>query len=263
MENLNITLVQTPLHWENAEKNLAMFDNILSAITRQTNLILLPEMFATGFSMNTSLAETMDGRALAWMKAKAKEKNCVIAGSLMIKEAGKNFNRFLWVSPLGDTLHYDKRHLFRMANEHLYFSAGETNITPELNGWKIRPQVCYDLRFPVWSRNRKNEQGLEYDVLIYVANWPARRSLAWNTLLPARAVENQCYIVAVNRTGTDGNGVEYSGGSAVFNPLGEKLSAIQLNENRHETITLSWNFLQDYREKFPAYLDGDAFDLKK
>lgn len=258
MKDLKITLVQTRLEWESVEKSLSLFDEVLNGIQEETDLIILPEMFSTGFTMNTSVAETMDGKSIQWLKEKAKQKNCVITGSLMISENGKNYNRLIWMQPDGNFQTYDKRHLFRMANEQVHFTAGEKKIVVELNGWKICPMVCYDLRFPVWSRNKN----LEYDVLLYVANWPERRSLAWNTLLPARAVENQCYCVGLNRIGPDGNNVNYSGDSAVYNPLGEKLSSIQPNESKHETITLSWNFLQEYREKFPAMLDADDFEIK-
>lgn len=272
MEDLKITLVQTPLQWENVEENIYMFDEILNSIKEETDLIILPEMFSTGFTMNTSIAETMNGKSIQWLKEKANEKNCVITGSIMITEGGRNYNRLIWMAPDGKFEMYDKRHLFRMANEQDHFTAGEKKLFVELKGWKICPLICYDLRFPVWSRNRsltpspspkgEGSRELAYDVLFYVANWPERRSLAWNTLLPARAVENQSYAVAVNRIGLDGYGVSYSGDSAVYNPLGEKLSAIQPNENRHETVTLSWNFLQDYREKFPAAMDADEFEIK-
>lgn len=258
MVDLKITLVQTPLHWENVEKNISMFDELLNNIKEQTDLIILPEMFSTGFTMNTAVAETMNGKSIAWLKEKAKEKNCVITGSLMITENGKNYNRLIWMQPDGNSQTYDKRHLFRMANEQNHFTAGDKKLITTLKGWKICPLICYDLRFPVWSRTKN----LDYDVLIYVANWPARRSLAWNTLIPARAVENQSYCIAVNRIGADGYNVDYSGDSVAYNPLGEKLSTLQPNENKHETITLSWKFLQDYREKFPAAMDADDFDLK-
>ncbi|MCG3167927.1 MAG: Omega-amidase YafV [Bacteroidia bacterium] len=273
MEDLKITLVQTQLHWESVEKNISMFDELLNAVKEQTDLIVLPEMFSTGFTMNTAVAETMQGKSIIWLKEKAKEKNCVITGSLMIKENGKNYNRLIWMQPDGSFETYNKRHLFRMANEQNHFTAGDKKLITTLKGWKICPLICYDLRFPVWSRNKvkskiKSEKSevehnsLEYDLLLYVANWPARRSLAWNMLIPARAVENQSYVVAVNRIGGDGHDVDYSGDSAVYNPLGEKLSSIKPNENTHETITLSRKFLQDYRDKFPAAMDADDFELK-
>ncbi len=258
MEDLKVTLLQTPLHWESVEKNISMFDELLNSITEQTDLIILPEMFSTGFTMNTSIAEVMTGKSLQWLKEKAKEKNCVITGSLMISENGKNYNRLIWMQPDGNFQTYDKRHLFRMANEQSHFTAGDKKLIATLKGWKICPLICYDLRFPVWSRNKN----LDYDVLIFVANWPARRSLAWSTLIPARAVENQSYVVAVNRIGSDRHDVDYSGDSVAYNPLGEKLSTIKQNENKHETITLSWKFLQEYREKFPAAMDADDFELK-
>ncbi len=267
MEGLKITLVQTSLHWENVEKNLSMFSDILNTIKEETDIIILPEMFSTGFTMNTAVAETMQGKSMAWLKEKAKEKNCAITGSLMISENGKNYNRLIWMQADGNFQTYDKRHLFRMANEQNHFTAGEKKIIVEWKGWKICPLICYDLRFPVWSRNYSPSpvgRGGEgwYDVLIYVANWPARRSLPWSTLLPARGVENLSYVVGVNRVGLDGNNVDYSGDSAVYNALGEKLSKIQPNESTHETVTLSWKFLKEFREKFPAAMDADDFEIK-
>ncbi len=258
MEDLKVTLVQTPLHWESVEKNISMFDELLNSVKEKSDLIVIPEMFSTGFTMNTAVAETLNGKSITWLKEKAKEKDCVITGSLMITENGKNYNRLIWMQPDGNFLTYDKRHLFRIANEQNHFTAGKKKLIAILKGWKICPLICYDLRFPVWSRNIN----LEYDVLIYVANWPARRSLAWNTLIPARAIENQSYSVAVNRIAADGYGVDYSGDTVAYNPLGEKLSTLQPNENRHETIILSWKFLQEYREKFPAAMDADFFELK-
>ena len=264
MEDLKVTLVQTQLQWEDVEKNISMFDGLLNGIKEEPDLIVLPEMFSTGFTMNTSIAETMNGKSIAWLKEKAKEKNCVITGSLMIRESGKNYNRMIWMQPTGNFETYDKRHLFRMANEQNHFTAGENKLIVKIKGWNVSPLICYDLRFPVWSRNAAASRGGAgwYDLLIYVANWPARRSLAWNTLVPARAVENQSYVIAVNRIGADGYNVDYSGDSSAYNPLGEKLSTIQPNESKHETITLSWKFLQDYREKFPAMLDADDFEIK-
>lgn len=266
MQDLKITIIQTPLHWENMEKNISMFDELLNTITEQTDLIILPEMFSTGFTMNTAVAETMNGKSLQWLNGKAKEKNCVITGSVMINENGKNYNRLIWMQPDGNFEMYDKRHLFRMANEQNHFTAGYKKLITTLKGWKICPLICYDLRFPVWSRNKSivhsPQSIVDYDILVYVANWPERRSLAWNTLLPARGVENLSYVVGVNRIGLDGNNVAYSGDSAVYNAVGEKLSNIKPNEHKHETITLSWKFLQDYREKFPAAMDADDFELK-
>lgn len=177
MEDLKVTLVQTTLHWESVEKNISMFDDLLDSVKEQTDLIILPEMFSTGFTMNTAVAESMNGKSLQWLKAKAKEKNCAITGSLMITENGKNYNRLIWMQPDGSFEMYDKRHLFRMANEQDYFTAGENKLITRLKGWKICPLICYDLRFPVWSRNKN----LDYDVLIYVANWPARREALLGT----------------------------------------------------------------------------------
>ncbi|MFL5754547.1 MAG: nitrilase-related carbon-nitrogen hydrolase, partial [Bacteroidia bacterium] len=216
MSNLTITIVQSPLHWEAPDANLSMFNKKLDTITEATDLIVLPEMFTTGFAVEREhVAEEQEGKGLQWMRKKAKEKNCVITGSIAVKENGKLYNRLYWVEPDGNYKHYDKRHLFRMAKENNFFTPGERKIICELKGWKICPLICYDLRFPVWSRNKwTREEGGEsrditlkadYDVLIYVANWPEVRSFPWKSLLIARAIENQCYTIGVNRIGADGN----------------------------------------------------------
>ncbi len=288
MSNLKITIIQSNLHWENIDANLRMFSEKISAIKERTDIIVLPEMFSTGFSMNNKrLAETMParlndpgrldgkGKAVKWMQKMAKEKNCVITGSLIIKEKKKYYNRLVWMMPPdsyrdGKYKTYNKRHLFRYAGEEKYYSAGKKKLIVELNGWKICPLVCYDLRFPVWSRNhltpspsprgegsRKNS----YDVLLFVANWPERRNHPWKTLLMARAMENQAYVVGVNRVGNDGNNVSHSGDSAVINFKGEIISKTKAHEESVETITLSKNELNDWRKTFPAWMDSDKFKL--
>ena len=266
MTDLHVTVVQTALHWERPEDNLRMFDKKLASITEPTDLIILPEMFTTGFTMNVkAAAENMSGPSLNWLAAKAKEKNCVITGSLIIEEGGSFYNRLIWMRPDGSNEHYDKRHLFRMASEHEYFSQGRQRITLLLKGWKVCPLVCYDLRFPVWSRNSSfgGPHNYAYDLLIYVANWPERRSLAWRTLLQARAIENLAYVAGVNRVGKDGKDISYSGDSAVIDAKGEIISNVRANEESAETVTLSWKKLEEFRKAFPAIMDADHFEIKQ
>ncbi len=258
MQDLKVTLIQTALHWENADANRTLFDRHLSGIAPcSTDLILLPEMFNTGFTMNAaSNAEEMDGPTVTWMRRKAAEKKCVIAGSLIIKEKGNYFNRLVWMLPDGNPGIYDKRHLFRMANEHHTYTAGNSRLVVNLNGWRICPMICYDLRFPVWQRNRG-----DYDVLLLLANWPARRSFAWRQLLIARAIENQCYVAGVNRIGEDGNAIDHSGDSVVLDARGSVLSKIRPCEESAETVILSSADLEEYRKSFPVSMDADRFIL--
>lgn len=262
--NLKITLVQTKLHWENIDANIVMLDEQLKGIKKNsTHLIVLPEMFTTGFTMNAAkYFNRMNDTATEWMRFIARQKNCSICGSLIIKEKEKYYNRFIWIDANGGTQFYDKRHLFRMANEHMTYNAGDKHLVVELNGWKIMPQVCYDLRFPVWSRNSATDGNLKYDVLLYVANWPERRKQAWKQLLIARAIENQCYCVGLNRVGKDGNGLNYTGDSAAIDFLGNTISKIAPSRNSITQITLELPALQKYRKDFPAYMDADAFELK-
>lgn len=261
--NLKIAILQTKLFWESPKENLQLIEKELRSTAASFDLLVLPEMFSTGFSMNTSFAEQMDGDTIEKMKFWASEFNCLISGSLMISEEGSFFNRFLWVSPEGEVSFYDKRHLFSMAKEHLSFSTGKATKVFTLKGWKILPQVCYDLRFPVWSRNTIQNNELNYDVLIYVANWPEKRSFAWKSLLVARAIENQSFVVGVNRIGEDGNGITYSGDSAVLDYLGNQISSIKASEQGLEVVELDKNDLVKYRELFPAYKDADSFIIEK
>jgi omega-amidase len=259
--SLTISLVQTPLHWEDKAANLATFDAALSSLAGRTQVVVLPEMFSTGFSMNAaSLAENMDGPTVSWMRDRAAAHRVVITGSLIIHENGQYFNRLIWMLPTGQCGVYDKRHRFAYAGEDNHYTAGSKRFIASVNGWRINLQVCYDLRFPVWARQQFTEEGFEYDVLIYVANWPERRATAWKALLQARAVENQCYVVGVNRTGTDGNGIYHSGDSRVIDPLGEILY-----ERAHDTdvftITLDRSHLDTVREKLPFWKDSDEFQL--
>ncbi|MBF8964274.1 amidohydrolase [Pontibacter sp. FD36] len=257
MQDLRVTIIQTSLHWQDAAANRAMFSEKLAAVAPATDLIVLPEMFTTGFSMDAAgLAEEAEGPTLQWMKEEAARYSAVITGSVIVREGEQYFNRLYWVHPDGTYQHYNKRHLFRMAKEHHTYTPGQEKLLVELKGWKICPLVCYDLRFPVWSRN----VGSEYDLLLYVANWPKPRANAWSILLQARAVENLSYVVGVNRVGTDGNGHPYSGDSAVIHPKGYKLLETTEAEGIH-TITLNKKELTDFREAFPAHLDADDFTL--
>ena len=264
MKDLRISLIQTPLFWEDSEANRSMLENKVQALTGTTDLILLPEMFSTGFSMKPKvLAEKMDGPTMAWLARQAEATESVVAGSLIIEEEGNYFNRLVWMRPDGSYEHYDKRHLFRMGEEHHHYTGGEKRLVVNLNGWKILPLVCYDLRFPVWSRNQNDsESGApEFDLMFYVANWPAVRSHPWSTLLLARAIENQVYVAGLNRIGEDGNGVAHSGNSAVIDPKGNVISTLQPNEEGVETVTLSRSELEAFREKFPVGRDADRFQL--
>ncbi len=253
MQDLTITVLQSELDWEDIPGNLSRFDAKIDAIEEATDLIILPEMFSTGFSMKASeLAEKMDGRAVTWLIKKAAEKKTVIIGSAMIREQGRFYNRLIWARPDGTISTYDKKHLFRYAGEEKTYTAGQHLLTEEIKRWKIRPFICYDLRFPIWTRNLNNS----YDLAVFVANWPAKRSPHWRALLRARAIENQCYVAAVNRVGTDGNGFEYSGHSAIIDPTGNVLFEKE-EEACTKTMVLSWDVLTDYRSQFPAWMDAD------
>lgn len=255
-QKLNIALVQTELYWEEKFNNLARFDNLIRTI-ENADIIVLPEMFTTGFSMQTEkLFERMDGTTVNWMKTKAKEKNCAICGSVMIKEGDKNYNRFIWADENGNVFTYDKRHLFRMANENDHFSGGENKIIIEYKGWKIQPLICYDLRFPVWSRNKNNA----FDLLLYVANWPEARRNPWMTLLKARAIENLCYVAGVNRIGTDGRNINHSGDSMIVDFKGDVIQHVEYEETIIQS-EIDKTELENFREKFPAFKDADGFEI--
>lgn len=253
MQNLKVTLIQSELAWEDIDSNLAEFDARITSIETETHLVVLPEMFPTGFSMNAAdLAQGMDGSAVQWIQKKSSDINVDIVGSIIINEGGKYYNRLVWAKPDGEIFTYDKRHLFRMAGEEKIYSAGSKNITVELNGWRIRPFICYDLRFPAWTRNIENT----YDILIVIANWPEKRSNHWKLLLQARAVENQCYVIGVNRVGTDGNGLSYSGDSAVIDPWGTVIFQ-KSNQVCIHTAELSYDVLNTSRKDFPVWMDAD------
>ena len=259
---LSITLIQSDLHWHNIDANLAMFEEKIWQIEKPTDLIILPEMFNTGFTQAAEeLAEPMNSKTFRWMRQQAMQTKAVVTGSYIVRDNGHFYNRLLWMEPDGNFDFYDKRHLFRMSNEHHTFSEGHNLLIKKLKGWLVCPMVCYDLRFPVWSRNRvMHENILKYDVLIYVANWPAARSAAWYTLLQARAIENLSYVIGANRVGTDGNDIAYDGKSAVIDPKGNTLFYKE-GETAIHTVSLDYESLATYRQKFPAHLDADSFTM--
>lgn len=257
MDQLKITLLQAYLFWENIDKNLQNLGLKLAAIRESTDLIILPEMFNTGFTMNAAeLAEEMEGKTMKWMKEKAHHFNAVITGSLIIKEKGKYYNRLIWMNPDGSYQQYDKKHLFGMGGEDEVYTSGTKKLKIELNGWKIMPAICYDLRFPVWLRNNEDP----YDLLLVVANWPERRAHHWRTLIPARAVENQAYIIALNRVGHDGNEVYYSGDTTCIDPRGNVVYYKRDEEDLY-TFTINKNEVAKVRAEMPFLKDSDAFKL--
>lgn len=264
--DITVAAVQSQLFWENKEANLHMFGEKIRAISSPLDLLVLPEMFTTGFSMNAhQLAEPTDGPTLEWMRKQASVLNAVVTGSFIAEEKGKYFNRLLWVRPDGTYAHYDKRHLFRMAAEEKTYSAGDTKLIVDLHGWKVCPLVCYDLRFPVWSRNRwtKTEDELvaDYDLLVYVANWPERRVMVWKTLLMARAMENNAYVIGANRIGNDGANIFHSGDSAIIDFKGASLKNAVISREEIISDKLSYQLLKEFRTSFPAGLDADSFQL--
>jgi len=295
MSTLTITTIQTNLHWEDKLANLKMLEEKIFSIQDKTEIVVLPEMFSTGFTMQPEkLAETMEGETVNWMKRVSMAKRIVLVGSVAVKtertetlnertETVSSYtNRLVWMLPNGQYGYYDKRHLFAFAGEDQHYTAGNKRLIASVKGWKINLQVCYDLRFPVWARNRsfapfsagatKGAQDdnlisghsatqAEYDVLIYVANWPERRSHAWKTLLQARAIENQCYVVGVNRVGNDGNNIYHSGDSMIIDPLGEVLYSKKDEEDIH-TITIDKAQLDAVREKLPFLKDQDGFSIE-
>ena len=291
MSTLTITTIQSNLQWEDKTANLQQFEEKIRGLQQRTEVVILPEMFSTGFSMNAEkLAEKMDGPSVAWMKKLSAERKIILTGSLIIEEDGNYYNRLIWMLPNGQYGYYDKRHLFAYGQEDQHYTPGHKRLIASVKGWKINLLVCYDLRFPVWSRQKPAASSLadlvasemeardlpmpppeeagssitdttpEYDVLIYVANWPERRNHAWKTLLQARAIENQCYVVGVNRVGTDGTGLYYSGDSMVVDPLGAPLYT-KANDEDVFTITLQKDSLEEVRNKLPFLKDADRFLL--
>ena len=263
MQSLRVGLVQGATRWHDAAANRAYYGARVRQLSG-SDLIVLPETFLSGFSNDIQAsAEPMDGTGVSWLRALATEVGAVVCGSVAIREGGIVYNRLLWMRPDGTFAQYDKRHLFRMAGEHTRYGGGAERLVVELNGWRILPQVCYDLRFPVWLRNRRLASatgGMEYDLALFVANWPSPRRNAWRTLLRARAMENLSYVVGVNRVGVDGNDLPYAGDSAVLDPLGEPMLECGAQE-QIVSVTLDPEPLLAFRERFPAWMDADAFRL--
>lgn len=255
---MRISLVQTDIVWENKEENLKQLEEKLNSLQDKTDIVILPEMFSTGFSMNSHLlAESFDGHTILTLKRWCEEYRYAIVGSFICRNEDNYYNRAFFLTPSGDEYYYDKRHLFRMGEETRYFNAGAQRCIIPYKGWNICLNVCYDLRFPVWLRNINNE----YDLLIIVANWPVPRIHAWNTLLIARALENQCYVCGVNRVGTDGNGQAYSGHSVLLDAKGKCLGSFKEGETGIRTVEIELASLQSFREKFPVWKDADSFTL--
>ncbi|MDP4244345.1 MAG: nitrilase family protein [Bacteroidota bacterium] len=276
MSTLTITTIQADLAWEDKDANLRAFEEKIMAIRETTELVVLPEMFSTGFSMRPrELAEKMDGPTVGWMKRVAARKKVILTGSLIIEEGGDYYNRLIWMLPNGEYGTYDKRHRFAYAGEHEEYTAGHKRLIASVKGWRVLLLVCYDLRFPVWSRQQIDREegggngcggsagaaGLEYDLLLYVANWPDRRSHAWRTLLQARAIENQAYVVGVNRVGNDGNNIYHSGDSMVVDPLGEVVWQGSSVEGV-ATHLLTKERLDEVRRRFPFWRDADRFTIE-
>ena len=261
MQALTVTTIQADLQWEDKASNLRKFEEKILAINEPTQVIILPEMFSTGFSMRaTALAEPMEGPTVQWMKKIAAQKSAILTGSLIISENGNYYNRLIWMQPDGKMGQYDKRHLFGYAGEADHYSAGTKRLTVSVNGWKILLSICYDLRFPVWLRQQVNGDEPEYDCIICVANWPDRRNHAWKTLIQARAIENLCYAIGVNRVGYDGNQHYHTGDTMIADPLGTVLYAKEKDEDVF-TITLKKEELQAVRSKLTFLQDADEFNI--
>jgi len=255
-DQLKIALVQFDIVWESVAENCWKIEQLVCDYKSEMDILVLPEAFNTGFSMKPEkVSETIDGDTIEWMKHLASRKNLVVCGTLFIYDQGKYYNRMYWIEPDGKIVTYNKRHLFSMGGENKFFTPGNSQTIIEYKGWKIFPQICYDLRFPVWSRNTQS-----YDLLINMANWPSLRSDAWKTLVKARAIENQCYVVAVNRIGIDGMGLEYSGDSTVIDPKGIKIFKAD-NREIIETVTIEYSHLLTFRRKFNTLKDGDKFTI--
>ena len=257
-ETLHIALLQLDLVWESPTINRVKVDHWLEKLSQNTDVVILPEMFTTGFTMEVAeYAETMDGETIRWMKKRCKDHQVAICGSLIVEEGGQYFNRLVFAEPSGELRFYDKRHLFTMGSENQYFQKGSDRCIIQYKGWRICPLICYDLRFPVWSRNRD-----EYDLLVYVANWPQSREDVWNTLLKARAIENQSYVAGVNRVGVDGQLIPYSGHSQIINAKGFSIANVDMAEEGIISSELSWSELERFRTNFPVLEDADQFYLE-
>jgi predicted amidohydrolase len=256
-KELKVALLQSNLVWEDPEKNRDNFTKKIMGVSNEVDVIILPEMFISGFTMNApQVAETMKGKTVGWMKDLASKKEAAIVGSLVISENNKFYNRLLFVEPSGYISFYDKRHTFTLVGEDKIYTAGKEKVILHYKGWKIRPLICYDLRFPVWSRNTE-----DYDVLLYVANWPKPRVSAWDALLKARAIENMCYCIGVNRVGFDGVNSEYSGHSAVYNVLGERITSFEPNKQDIQVVRLEKRHIEVYRNKLKFLDDRDVFKI--
>lgn len=254
MQDLKITIIQPDIIWENPQANLDKYSQWIENI-EETDIILLPEMFTTGFSMKPeNLKELMNGNSVAWMKKVAADKNVAVVGSLIIKENKQIFNRALWVFPDGTIQKYDKRHLFTMGQERLHYSHGEEKTIVEFKGWKFCPLICYDLRFPVWARNSE-----DYDVILFMSNWPSPRHHVWKNLLISRAIENQAYCFGINRTGIDGTGLSYSGDSVCVSPKGK--ADFMGDKESIQTFKISYSELHNFRKSFPLLNDRDNFKI--
>ncbi|MFM2206448.1 MAG: hypothetical protein RL213_423 [Bacteroidota bacterium] len=258
--SLHLSLIQASLHWEDAASNLRLFEERILPLGGKTDVIVLPEMFSSGFTMNpASVAEPMDGPSMQWMRRMSQHSGAAVTGSLVIESAGVHYNRLVWMFPDGTYRHYDKKHLFGLAGEGSHYAAGTHRSVVEWKGWRIFPLICYDLRFPVWSRYGN---GFEYDLLLYVANWPERRNAAWKKLLPARAIENQCYVAAVNRVGTDGNGIPHTGDSVVIDFTGEAMHSAPAGAECVLQASLDSGPLHDFRRQLPFLKDADNFSFQ-
>ncbi len=255
MQTLRLTLIQSNLIWQNISENLNKFETKLNDLSGMTDVVVLPEMFTTGFSMDTSLAEEQDGQAVTWMKDQSYKIDATLIGSIIVKEQNKCYNRLYVVQPDGSVNYYDKRHLFTYGNEHKHFQPGQKRLEIEIKSWKICPLICYDLRFPVWSRNTTG-----YDLLLFVANWPGVRTFAWKTLLAARAIENQCYVAGVNRIGVDGKGLVYDGNTMCLDYLGRTLATCE-DQETVVTVVLDKHAQDTFRQDFPALNDQDHFSM--
>ena len=263
MQELKINLIQSDIFWENPGKNLDHFSILLDQIHEPVDLILLPEMFSTGFSIHPEHGtETMDGKSIQFLQYQAKKKNFVICGSLMIQENGRFYNRMICMNPDGSFIQYDKHHLFRLSDESDVFTGGNKKQILQVKGWKILPLVCYDLRFPVWSKNTYSDNGYEYDLLLYVANWPESRSYVWRSLLVARAIENQAYVAGVNRIGKDGAGTNHTGESMVIDPKGKIITTAAPGEPAILKAVLPFEELEAFRSSFRVGLDWDHFTIE-
>lgn len=263
MQDLRVSLVQGDTRWHDASGNRELYGAMVRPLAGTTDLVVLPETFTSGFTNETAgNVEGPEGASVSWMRSLADEVGAVITGSIVTRVGDANYNRLYWMRPDGSSATYDKRHLFRYADEHKRYTAGRDRLIVELHGWRVCPLVCYDLRFPVFARNRWSSDGrADYDLLIHVANWPSPRHFAWRTLLRARSIENLCYGIGVNRVGTDGNQHHYLGGSAALDPLGATIVECGA-QPQVVTTTLSGDALAAHRERFPFHLDADAFELR-